>query len=116
MCGAPALPVEGACAFCLSSLGVEGSGGGLLDYVARVVPRARARRGLFRRGPVRRLLIAADGEPFSGRRRKDGLELAPDPDPAAWAYRLAGALAADSAADHELRWALTRAGWALRRP
>ena len=118
VCGAPALPVDGACAFCQSPLDAHGEGvgegEGLLDYVADHVPSARVRRGLLRRGPVRRLQVTAGGTRFTGRLRKDELELAPEADPTAWAYNLVRALAADAAADHELRHALARSGWALR--
>lgn len=116
VCGAPALPERGACAFCLSPVAGTGDAEGLLDYVGRVIPRARTRRGLLGRGPVRRLVVVAGGERFTGRLRKSGLELAPEAAPAAWSARLAAALAEDAAADHELRQALARAGWALRRP
>lgn len=113
VCGAPALPVDGACAFCQSPLAEEGEGEGLLDYVAAHVPTARGRRGLIGRGPVTRLRVEAGGRRFSGRLRKGELELEPESDPRAWAHELVRALAADAAADHELRRALTRSGWSL---
>ena len=115
VCGAPALAVDGACAFCQAPLATDGEGEGLLDYVAEHVPSARARRGLIGRGPVTRLAVEAAGRRFTGRLRKGELELDPEPDPRAWAHELAGALAADAAADHELRRALSRSGWSLAR-
>ena len=113
VCQAPALEVEGACAFCHSPLAGSGDAGGLLDYIAAHVPRARARRNLIGRGPVRRIELSAAGTLFKGRLRKEELELLPEPEPAAWAAELVSALARDAAADHELRRALSRSGWAL---
>ena len=40
VCGAPPLPMQGACVFCHSPLETAADPGGLLDYLA-----ARARRG-----------------------------------------------------------------------
>jgi hypothetical protein len=113
VCQAPALQVEGACAFCHSPLAASGEGDGLLDYVAAHLPRARVRRNLIGRGPVLRIEVSAAGTLFKGRLRSDQLELIPEPEPARWSANLVLALARDAAADHELRKALSRSGWAL---
>ena len=114
VCAAPALRFERACAFCGSPLETDSGGAGLLDYVAEHVPGAKSRRGLFGRGPVRRLRLVAGGETFSARLRKGELELEPDLPQAAWAHELVTRLAAQATADHELRHALARSGWTLR--
>lgn len=113
VCRAPALEVEGACAFCRSPLSASGDAGGLLDYIAAHLPRARVRRNLIGRGPVRRIELTASGTLFKARLRNDRLELVPEPQPEHWAADLASALARDAASDHELRRALSRSGWAL---
>lgn len=113
VCGAPALPVDGACVFCGSPLREDGGGEGLLDYVAAHLPAARVRRGVLGRGPVRRLDVRVGRERFSGRLRGEELDLEPEEDPTAWAHALVAALAAEATHDHELRRALTRSGWSL---
>ncbi len=84
--------------------------------MAARAPGARARRNLLGRGPVRHLEVTAGGERYSGRLRKNGLELAPEADPALWAAGLVAALARAAGRDHEVRRALSRSGWALSVP
>ncbi len=111
VCSAPALPYDGACVFCRAPLDAEPDPAGLLDYLAARLPRARARRNLFGRGPVRSLQVSAAGRRFRGRLRKDGLELEPDAEPAGWCEQLLSALRFEATSDHDLRQALSRSGW-----
>ncbi len=114
VCGAPALPRGGACVFCRSPLADGRAPADLLDYLAERIPGAAARRGLFRRGPVRELVVQAGGERFRARLRRGRFRLEPPLAEAEWVERLLQGLAADASADHDLRSALSRAGWALR--
>jgi hypothetical protein len=111
VCSAPALPYNGACVFCRAPLEAEPDPTGLLDYLAARLSRARARRSLFRRGPVRSLQISAAGRRFRGRLRKARLELDPDTDPAGWCEELLSALRFEAVGDHDLRQSLSRSGW-----
>lgn len=115
VCSAPALPLAGACVFCRTPLSEQPPElAGLLDYVAARLPVAEARRGLFGRGPVRRLRVEASGERFQARFRRHGLVLEPELAPAAWVDRLLAALSRRAASDGDVRAAVSRAGWALR--
>ncbi len=111
VCSAPALPYNGACVFCRAPLATEPEPAGLLDYIAARLPRARVRRNLFRRGPVRSLRVSAAGRRFRGRLRKERLELEPDAEPAEWCEQLLSALRFDAVSDHDLRQSLSRSGW-----
>jgi len=115
VCSAPALPLEGACVFCRSPLEAQTAGeADLLDYLAERVGPARVRRGLFGRGPVRRLELEAGGEKFSARLRSEQTTLRPDLELGLWVDRLLAGLSRDAASDPELRRAMTRSGWRLR--
>ena len=115
VCSAPSLPLESACVFCRAPLEEQRAGGAeLLDYLAERVASARARRGMFRRGPVRKLELEAGGERFSARFRNEQLNLRPELEPALWVDRLLAGLSRDAASDAGLRNAMTRAGWRLR--
>lgn len=115
VCGAPPLPLAGACVFCRSPLEADADATGLLDYLAQRLPAADVKRsGLLRRGPVKRLDTAAGRQAYRGRVRRDELELAPEMPPAEWVDSLIRSLSRDARSDHEVRTALTRAGWDLR--
>lgn len=115
VCGAPSIPVKGACVFCRSPLAAAEEWTGLLDYVASRLPAARATHGLVRRREVRSLKIEAGNNLYTGRVRGDGaLELHPEKDPGPWVEGLLRDLTRDAAADRVLRAAITRAGWAWR--
>lgn len=115
VCSAPALPLEGVCVFCRSPL-EDGRAGedGLLDYLGERIARARVRRGLLGRGPVRRFDVEAGGEKFSARVRPEELALRPELELELWVDRLLAGLSRDAASDPDLRTAMTRAGWRLR--
>lgn len=110
VCSAPAVPADGVCVFCHAPLDEEEDLDALLDYLAERLPGARARRGLLG-GPVRALEVRAAGRRFRGRRRKTGLDLQPDLEPAAWCEELLSALRFEAAGDHDLRQVLSRSGW-----
>jgi hypothetical protein len=111
VCSAPDLPVDGACVFCHAPLETGPDPEGLLDYLTAHLPRARVRRGLLGRGPVRALELGVAGRRFRGRLRKEALVLDPPLAPAEWCDQLLGALRFEAAGDHDLRQALTRSGW-----
>lgn len=115
VCSAPALALSGACAFCRTPLPVAfQEPAGLLDYLAARLPVAEAGRGLFGRGPVRRLRVEASGERFRARLKGGALRLEPELEAAAWVDRLLAALSRRAASDGDVREAVSRAGWALR--
>ena len=114
ICGAPALPLRGACVFCFSPLEGPGDPAGLLEYLAERVPRVEAKRSWFGRGPLRELSLRASGSSFTLVRRPGGLRMRPPAPPAEWVDLLLTALSKEAAADAELRSRMTRAGWALR--
>ena len=112
VCGAPALPLEGACVFCHAPVeATEPDPTGLLDYLAERLPGARAGRGPLRRGPVRSLRVSAGGRRFRARLGARGLELEPQAAPVEWCEQLMSALRFEAAGDHDLRRALSRSGW-----
>lgn len=115
VCGAPALPTAGVCAFCRSPLTGETDTSGLLEYLAGRLPTAKIRRqGLLGRGAVIDLRVRAAGRQYRSRLRQGQLEVEPEGAPAEWVERLLTDLSQDAAADARLRSAVTRAGWALR--
>ena len=115
VCSAPALLLDGACAFCRSPLdSAQASGLVLLEYLGERITHARVRRGVFGRGPVRRFEVEAGGEKFSARLRSSELRLRPDLDLELWVDRLLTGLSRDAAANAGVRSAMTRAGWRLR--
>lgn len=115
VCGAPALPLGGACVFCRSPLSDGGAPPGLLDYLAERLPGAGSKRsGLFRRGPVRAFTLVAGGETFRARLRRGRLTLEPDMDAGRWIDHLLGRVSRQASTDAELRAAISRAGWAQR--
>ncbi len=113
VCAAPALPLDGACAFCRSPLGERGDPTGLPEYVAGRLPGAVVTRaGLLRRGPVQRVEFTLGGATFRLQLRSGGLVLSPDLPPEQWAARMVRAVGEVAAGNAELRKILSRAGWA----
>jgi len=113
VCGAPPLPIRGACVFCRSPLQAPADPGGLLDYLASRLPRAEAQRP-FGSGAVKDLRLLASGRPYRGRLRRSGLELEPPVEAADWVDRLLADLSREAAGDRAVRSALTHAGWDIR--
>ena len=113
VCAAPALPVDGTCAFCRSPLGDRGDLAGLPEYIASRLPGADVTRaGLLHRGPVQRVEFTLGETTFRLQLHNGWLVLSPDVPPeqwAAWMVRAVGQAATDNA---ELRGILSRAGWA----
>jgi hypothetical protein len=115
VCGAPALPVGGACAFCRSPLTDQAPDAEVVSYLGRVVPGARAARsGLFGRGRVSRLEVDTSNGRFRARARRSGWRFEPEGDLAGWTDGLVKALSRRASGEPELRAALSRAGWRLR--
>lgn len=114
VCSAPALPIDDACVFCHAPLSDRDEPSELLDYLAERLPIAHAKRGHLNRGPVTEVSIDVDGRSFRARVKSDELEVAPAVELAAWVDLLLTKLSDAAAADHELRRAVLRSGWALR--
>jgi hypothetical protein len=114
VCGAPSLPLNGACAFCRSPLETASDPAGLLEYMAASLPTARTSRGWLGRSPLRELQVEAAGVRYSLGRRPGGLRLRPALPPAEWVDVLLRDLSKDAATNPQLRSQVTRAGWALR--
>lgn len=114
VCSAPALPIDGACVFCHAPMADPQNPDELLEYLAEHIPLARAKRGHLNRGPVTELAIEAHGRTFRARVKDGALELAPAVDLPAWVDLLLTRLSDAATADHDLRRAVLRSGWALR--
>ena len=114
VCGAPPLPLQGACAFCRSPLPTGSDTDGLIDYLASRLPEARASRGLLGRSPVREVQLEAAGVRYGAALRAGRLRLRPEAAPAEWVDQLIRDLSREAATNPRLRTAVTRAGWALR--
>jgi hypothetical protein len=114
VCGAPALPLHGACVFCHSPLAGGPDPDGLLDYLVEKLPEARASRGLLGRMGLREVELKAGGIRYGAALRAGRLRLRPEASPAEWADHLIRDLSQEAATDPRLRTAVTRAGWALR--
>jgi hypothetical protein len=114
ICGAPPLPLHGACAFCRSPLAGDPDPEGLLDYLASRLPEARASRGLLGRAALREVELQAGGIRYGAALRAGRLRLRPEADPAEWVDHLVRDLSREAATRPRLRAAVTRAGWALR--
>ncbi len=114
VCSAPALPIDDACVFCHAPLVERDHAPELLDYLVERLPIAHAKRGHLNRGPVTEVTIEIGGRSFRARIRSDELEVAPPVELAAWVDLLLTKLSDAAAADHDLRRAVLRSGWALR--
>ena len=114
VCSAPALPIDDACVFCHAPLVDRDEPGELLDYLVERIPIAHAKRGHLNRGPITELSIDVDGRSFQVRVRNEMLELRPAVELAAWVDLLLMKLSEAAAANHDLRRAVLRSGWALR--
>jgi hypothetical protein len=114
VCSAPALPIDDACVFCHAPLVDRDEPHELLDYLVERIPIAQAKRGHLNRGPITELSIDVDGRSFQVRVRNEMLELRPAVELAAWVDLLLMKLSEAAAANHELRRAVLRSGWALR--
>jgi hypothetical protein len=113
VCGAPPLPIRGACVFCHAPLETPVDPGGLLDYLAAKLPWAEAQRP-FGSGAVKDLRLAVAGRSYRGRLSRGGLQLEPQAEAEHWADRLLADLSREAAGDRALRSALAHAGWDIR--
>jgi hypothetical protein len=114
VCGAPSLPLQGACAFCRSPLTSEADPDGLLDYLAASLPVARVHRGMLGLSSSRELGLTAGGIRYRVALRAGRLRLRPEAQPAEWVDRLLHDLSREAESDAGIRAAVTHAGWALR--
>ena len=114
VCGAPPLPLLGACSFCRSPISRVVDPEGLPEYLAEKLPTARVRRGWLGRPPIREVRITAAGADYRLSRRGAALRFSPETTPPKWVDRMLRDLSRDAARDAPLRAAVTRAGWALR--
>jgi hypothetical protein len=112
ICQAPALPLDGACVFCHSPIGVEEDPDELLDYLAEKIPIAKVKRN---RGRITDLTVDAHGRKCRAYiNKKDVMELEPPVHLTAWVDLLLNRLSDAAATDADLRRAYLRSGWALR--
>ena len=114
VCGAPSLPLLGACAFCRSPLADTPDTNGLLEYLAQKLPTASVSRGLLDRRSLREVRIVAAGADYRVSRQGQGLRFGPEAPAPEWVDLMLRDLSRDAAGDAQLRAAITRAGWALR--
>jgi hypothetical protein len=90
VCGAPPLPLDGACVFCRSPLAADPDPDG------------------------REVELKAGGIRYGAALRAGRLRLRPESAPAEWVDHLLGDLSREAESNPRLRTAVTRAGWALR--
>jgi hypothetical protein len=114
VCGAPTLPLDGACVFCHSPLTGEEDPGELLDYLMERIPTAKVKRGHLNRGPITELVFDLGGRSFKVHWKKEVLEVEPPVHLTAWVDLLLTRLSDAAAVDADLRRAVLRSGWALR--
>jgi hypothetical protein len=114
VCGAPSLPLHGACAFCRSPLASDSDTEGLLDYLVASLPEAQVHRGLLGLSSSRDMKLTAGGMRYGVALRAGRLRLRPEAPAAQWVDRLLHDLSREAASNAQLRAAVTRAGWALR--
>jgi len=114
VCSAPALSIDDACVFCHAPLVERDEPRELLDYLVERIPIAHAKRGALNRGPITELSIDLGGRSFRARVKNESLEVAPPVELSAWVDLLLTKLSDVAAADHVLRRAVLRSGWALR--
>ena len=86
----------------------------LLDYLVERIPIARAKRSHLNRGPITEVVIDVEGRSFRVRDKDGTLEMVPPVDLTAWVDLLLTKLSDAAAANHDLRRAVLRSGWALR--
>src|SRR5207237_6010276 len=113
VCGAPPLPIGGACVFCRSPLETPPDPEGLLDYLAAKLPGAEVQRP-FGSSAVKDLRMQAAGNAYRGRIRRHGLELEPSANAEYWVDSLLADLSREAAENRAVRSALTHAGWDIR--
>ena len=114
VCGAPSLPLNGACAFCRSPLSSGPDPDGLLKYLGSRLPGARTSRGFLGRPALREVSLEVAGVRYSAALKAGKLRLRPEAAPAEWVDRLLRNLSLEASTNPRLRSAMTRAGWALR--
>jgi len=108
------LSIDDACVFCHAPLVERDEPRELLDYLVERIPIAHAKRGALNRGPITELSIDLGGRSFRARVKNESLEVAPPVELSAWVDLLLTKLSDVAAADHVLRRAVLRSGWALR--
>jgi hypothetical protein len=108
------LPIDDACVFCHAPLVDRDEPHQLLDYLVERIPIAQVKRGHLNRGPITELSIDLNGRSFRARVKNETLEVAPPVELAAWVDLLLTKLSDVAGADHDLRRAVLRSGWALR--
>lgn len=86
----------------------------LLDYLVERIPIAKAKRGHLNRGPITEVAIDLDGRSFRVRNKEGALEVTPPVTLSAWVDLLLTKLSDAASANHDLRRAVLRSGWALR--
>ena len=114
VCGAPALPLDGACVFCHAPLSGEDDPAELLDYLVERIPIAKGKRGHLNRGPVTEVAFDLGGRTFKVHWKKEVLVVEPPVHLTAWVDLLLTRLSDVAASDADLRRAVLRSGWALR--
>jgi hypothetical protein len=86
----------------------------LLEFLVERIPTAKAKRGHLNRGPITEVVIEVEGRAFRARVKNEELELVPPVHLTAWVDLLLTKLSDAAAADHDMRRAVLRSGWALR--
>src|SRR5258708_26493220 len=85
ICGAPSMPLEGACVFCHAPItGEEDDSAQLLDYLVERIPAAKVKRGHLNRGPITEVVLDIAGRTFRARVKNEQLELLPPVHLTAW--------------------------------
>jgi hypothetical protein len=108
------LPLDGACVFCHAPISDEEDTSELLEFLVERIPTAKAKRGHLNRGPITEVVIDVEGRTFRARVKNETLELVPPVHLTAWVDLLLTKLSDAAAADHNMRRAVLRSGWALR--
>src|SRR5260370_8369145 len=108
VCGAPALPLDGACVFCHAALHEHDEPIELLDYLAERIPIAKANRAHLNPGPIIEVVIEVAGRTFRARWNKEELEFHPPALLTAWLDLLPTPLSDPGAARADLRPAVPR--------
>lgn len=114
VCSAPALPIDGACVFCHAPMAEHEDTTELVDYLVERIPIAKVKRGHLNRGPITEVAFEVDGRSFRLRNKEGALEVTPPVTLSAWVDLLLTKLSDAASANHDLRRAVLRSGWALR--